>query len=90
MYSYKQAHVQCSLIQDIYFGSFYFDFYQILIVFNKFKIMSEVIPEADLEGGVRKNYWFRFNAFLISLIGLYFRMVLVNTARPDGAFLFVV
>ena len=50
MYSYKQAHVQCSLIQDIYFGSFYFDFYQILIVFNKFKIMSEVIPEADLEG----------------------------------------
>ena len=53
MYSYKQAHVQCSLIQDIYFGSFYFDFYQILIVFNKFKIMSEVIPEADLEGGVR-------------------------------------
>ena len=42
-----------------------------------------------------KNYWFSFNAFLISLIGLYFRclssrVVLVNTARPDGAFLFVV
>jgi hypothetical protein len=38
-----------------------------------------------------KNCWFSFNAFLISLIGLYFwclsfRMVLVNTARPDGAF----
>ena len=38
-----------------------------------------------------KNYWFSFNAFL----GLYFRclsfrVVLVNTARPDGAFLFVV
>ena len=36
-----------------------------------------------------------FNAFLISLIGLYFRclsfrVVPVNTARPDGAFLFVV
>ena len=36
-----------------------------------------------------------FNAFLISLIGLHFRclsfrVVLVNTARPDGAFLFVV
>jgi hypothetical protein len=31
-----------------------------------------------------KNYWFtNFNAFLISL---YFRVVLVNTARPDGAF----
>jgi hypothetical protein len=35
------------------------------------------------------NYWFSFNAFLISLIGLYFRclsfrVVLVNTARPDG------
>jgi hypothetical protein len=32
-----------------------------------------------------KNYWFSFNAFLISLIGLYFRclsfrVVLVNTA----------
>jgi hypothetical protein len=27
---------------------------------------------------------------LISLIGLYFRVVLVNTTRPDGAFLFVV
>ena len=42
-----------------------------------------------------KNYWFSFNSFLISLIGLYFRclsfrVVLVNTARPDGAFLFVV
>ena len=42
-----------------------------------------------------KNYWFSFNTFLISLIGLYFRclsfrVVLVNTARPDGAFLFVV
>ena len=42
-----------------------------------------------------KNYWFSFNAFLISFIGLYFRclsfrVVLVNTARPDGAFLFVV
>ena len=42
-----------------------------------------------------KNYWFSFKAFLISLIGLYFRclsfrVVLVNTARPDGAFLFVV
>ena len=42
-----------------------------------------------------KNYWFSFNAFLISLIGLYFRclsfrVVLVNTTRPDGAFLFVV
>jgi hypothetical protein len=39
-----------------------------------------------------KNYWFSFNAFLISLIGLYFRclsfrVALVNTARPDGAFL---
>ena len=38
-----------------------------------------------------KNYWFSFNAFL----GLYFRclsfrVVLVNTARPDGAFRFVV
>ena len=37
-----------------------------------------------------KNYWFSFNAFLISLIGLYFwclsfRVVLVITARPDGA-----
>jgi hypothetical protein len=35
------------------------------------------------------------NAFLIALIDLYFRclsyrVVLVNTARPDGAFLFVV
>ena len=35
-----------------------------------------------------KNYWFSFNAFLISLIGLYFRclsfrVVLVNTARPN-------
>ena len=37
-----------------------------------------------------KNYWFSFSAFLISLIGLYFQVVLVNTARPDGAFLFVV
>jgi hypothetical protein len=42
-----------------------------------------------------KNYWFSFNAFLISLIDLYFRclsfrVVLVNTARPDGAFRFVV
>ena len=38
-----------------------------------------------------KNYWFSFNAFLISLIDLYFRcLVLVNAARPDGAFLFVV
>ena len=42
-----------------------------------------------------KNYWFSFSAFLISLIGLYFRylsfwVVLVNTARPDGVFLFVV
>jgi hypothetical protein len=42
-----------------------------------------------------KNYWFSFNAFLISLIGLYFRclsfrVVLVNTVRPDGGFLFVV
>ena len=37
-----------------------------------------------------KNYWFSFNAFLISLIGLYFRVVLVNTTRPDGVFLFVV
>jgi hypothetical protein len=42
-----------------------------------------------------KNYWFSFNAFLISLIGLYFRclsfrVVLVNTTRPEGAFLFVV
>ena len=42
-----------------------------------------------------KNYWFSFNAFFISLIGLYFRclsfrVVLVNTDRPDGAFLFVV
>jgi hypothetical protein len=32
-----------------------------------------------------KNYWFSFNAFLISLIGLYFRVVLVITACPDGA-----
>jgi hypothetical protein len=32
-----------------------------------------------------KNYWFSFNTFLISLIGLYFRVVLINTARPDGA-----
>ena len=32
-----------------------------------------------------KNYWFSFNAFLISLIGLYFRVVLFITARPDGA-----
>jgi hypothetical protein len=37
-----------------------------------------------------KNYWFSFNAFLISLIGLYFRclsfrVVLVNTAR-SGVF----
>jgi hypothetical protein len=36
-----------------------------------------------------------FVLFLISLIGLYFkclsfRVVVVNTARPDGAFLFVV
>ena len=42
-----------------------------------------------------KNYWFSFNAFLISLIDLYFwclsfRVVLVNTAHPNGAFLFVV
>ena len=42
-----------------------------------------------------KNYWFSFNAFLISLIDLYFRclsfrVVLVNAVRPDGAFLFVV
>ena len=42
-----------------------------------------------------KNYWFSFNAFLILLIGLHFRclsfrVVLVNTARPDGAFLSVV
>ena len=42
-----------------------------------------------------KKYWFSFNALLISLIGLYFRclsfrVVLVNTARLDGAFLFVV
>ena len=42
-----------------------------------------------------KNYWFSFKAFLISLIDLYFRclsfrVVPVNTARPDGAFLFVV
>jgi hypothetical protein len=41
-----------------------------------------------------KNYWFSFNAFLISLIGLYFRclsfpLVLVNTACSDGAFPFV-
>ena len=39
-----------------------------------------------------KNYWFTsFNAFLISLYFrcLSFRVVLVNTARPDGAFLFV-
>jgi hypothetical protein len=35
-----------------------------------------------------KNYWFSFIAFLISLFGLYFRVVLVNTARPDGAFFF--
>ena len=32
------------------------------------------------------NHWFSFNAFLISLIDLYFRVVLVNAARPDGAF----
>jgi hypothetical protein len=37
-----------------------------------------------------KVYWFSFSAFLISVIGLYFRclsfrVVLVNTARPDGA-----
>jgi hypothetical protein len=36
------------------------------------------------------NYWISFNAFLISLICLYFRclsfrVVLVNTARPDEA-----
>jgi hypothetical protein len=36
-----------------------------------------------------KNYWFSFNAFLISLIGLYFRclsfqVVLVNTARVNN------
>ena len=31
------------------------------------------------------NYWFSFNAFLISLIDLCFRVVLVITARPDGA-----
>ena len=42
-----------------------------------------------------KNYWFSFNAFLISLIDLYFRclsfrVVLVDAVRPDGAFLFVV
>ena len=40
-----------------------------------------------------KNYWFTsFNAFLISLYFrcLSFRVVLVNTARPDEAFLFVV
>jgi hypothetical protein len=42
-----------------------------------------------------KNYWFSFNAFLISLIDLYFlflsfRVVLINAARPDGAILFVV
>ena len=40
-----------------------------------------------------KNYWFTsFNAFLISLYFrcLSFPVVLVNTARPDGAFLFVV
>ena len=42
-----------------------------------------------------KNYWFSFSSFIISLIGLYFRclyfrIVLVNTASPDGAFLFIV
>ena len=42
-----------------------------------------------------KNYLFSFNAFLNSLIDLYFqclsfRVVQVNAARPDGAFLFVV
>ena len=40
-----------------------------------------------------KNYWFTsFNAFLISLFFrcLFFRVVLVNTARPNGAFRFVV
>ena len=42
-----------------------------------------------------KNYWFSFSAFLISLIDLYFRclslrVILVNAARPDGAFLLVV
>jgi hypothetical protein len=42
----------------------------------------------------RRWFWFNFNAFLISLIGLYFlclsfRVILVNTARTDGAFLFV-
>jgi hypothetical protein len=42
-----------------------------------------------------KNYLFSFNAFLNSLIDLYFqclsfRVVQVNTARPDEAFLFVV
>jgi hypothetical protein len=42
-----------------------------------------------------KNYCFSFNAFLISLIDMYFRclsfrVVRVNAARPDEAFLFVV
>jgi hypothetical protein len=33
-----------------------------------------------------KNYWFSLNAFLISLIGLYFQY----TVRPDEAFRFTV
>jgi hypothetical protein len=54
-----------------------------------------VDPGFVVRRGVSRRGVWGFNAFLISLIGLCFRclsfrVVLVNTARPDGAFLFVV
>jgi hypothetical protein len=50
-------------------------------------------PLGPLYFNPSKNYWFSFIAFLVSLIGLYFRclsfrVVLVNTARPVRLFQF--
>ena len=52
-------------------------------------------PGFVVRGGVSRRGVWGFNEFLISLIGLYFRclsflVVLVNNARPGGAFLFIV
>ena len=63
--------------------------------FNNVMRIVQLMTDRSRYFNPSKNYWFSFSAFLISLIDLYFRclsfrVVLVNAARPDGAFLFVV
>jgi hypothetical protein len=67
------------------FGSFTENVWFVLVYWQtKANMLTLMLHETE-------NVWF----VLISLIGLYFRclffrVVLVNTARPDGTFLFVV